>query len=564
MAQLIEEKARFEALRALPEFARFNGRPVAYFCAEYAFNEPQRRYAGGLGVLAGDMVREAADLKFPLLAIGLYYREGYICSRKSLGDGQSVEACEATPPSRAGFEPVYDQKGERLHVIVPIHDRNIRCRAWRKSIGQVPVYVLDTNCEENLPADRGITDRLYDNDKETRFKQEIVLGIGGLRLIEALGIHPIVYHLNEGHSAMLALELIHHEMHERHIGFDEAKQFARRRIVLTNHTLVPAGNEVYSYDLATMLLQRYAIDLSVPVHELVKLGLVQQSSEFSLTMLALRMSTIVNAVSRLHAAKAKEIWTDHPMVAVTNGIHVPTWDRIGDDHAGAGSFWARHQEKKKELLDHIRAATGREWSADTLLIGWARRIVRYKRPLAIFEDLKRLADLARAAGRPFKIVISGYAHPNDTDGEGLLKEIMKLTEGELADIAVYLPGYGLGSAGLLVAGCDVWLNTPVVGFEACGTSGMKAALNGVLQLSTKDGWIHEAPLDNAGWILHNDHLNQDIFDRLEKDILPLYYARNAAGTPELWEERMRHSRAMILEQFTATRMFREYVETLYS
>ncbi len=553
----------FDKLRNTTEFERLNERPVAYFCAEYALDEEKRRYAGGLGVLAGDMVREAADLKLPLVAVGLYYRDGYICPTADVA-GSQVEECQTTPPSEAGFEPVLDKDGKKLHITVPVQDRQVRARCWRMKFGTtVTLLVLDTNCEENNPSDRGITNRLYDNDKATRLKQEILLGIGGLRLLEALNIHPSVYHLNEGHSAMLAFELIHHEMKERQLGFDEAKQFARRRIVMTNHTLVPAGHEIYSYDLTAMLLRRYSEELMVPLHKLISLGLVQQSNEFSLSMLAFRMTTIINSVSRLHAAKAKEIWTDHPMVAVTNGVHVPTWDMIGDADTAAGRFWMKHQERKAELLAYIKKVTGRDWPKDTLLAGWARRMVRYKRPMALLEDQGRFGGMARNLARPFRVVFAGYAHPGDGDGQGLLNEVRRLADGEFSDCVAYLPNYDMKLARLMTSGCDIWLNTPVVGFEACGTSGMKAALNGVMPCSTKDGWVDEADLTGRGWLIHSDRVTQDLLDRLEKDILPLYYDRDQKGFPAAWEEVMRRSREMIMDRFTATRMVREYAEMLY-
>lgn len=553
----------FKKIRATPQFERLIERPVAYFCAEFAFDEEKRRYAGGLGVLAGDMVREAADVKLPLVAIGLYYSEGYICPVKEM-NGQRIEDCVATPPSRAGFEEVLDKAGRRLQISVPIQDHVVKARVWQMKMGgSVTIYVLDSNCEENNPVDRGITDRLYDNDKGTRFKQEMLLGIGGMRLLEALNIHPSVYHLNEGHSAMLAFELIHHEMHERDLGFDEAKQFARRRIVMTNHTLVAAGHEIYNYDLSAMMLRRYAEELMVPVHKLVSLGLVQQTSEFSLSMLAFRMSTIINAVSKLHAAKAKEIWTDHPMVAVTNGVHVPTWDLVGDAAAVKGKFWNKHQECKGELLKYIKEKTGRDWDPDVMLVGWARRIVRYKRPMAVLEDLGRFGGMSRNPGRPFRLVMAGYSHPGDGDGSWLLSEINRLVGGEFADVAAYLPGYDMKMAKLLISGCDIWMNTPVVGFEACGTSGMKAALNGVLPFSTKDGWVDEVDLTETGWFINSDRVTQDLFDRLEQDILPLYYSRNDEGYPDGWERHMMNARKMIEDNYTATRMIRQYIEMLY-
>lgn len=562
MADLKEEIGLFEKLKATSQYARLVDRPVAYFCTEFALSGGQRLYAGGLGVLAGDMVREAGDRGFPLIAVGLYYREGYVCPTKEVG-GRVMEICEAVPPERAGFEPVLGKDGERLHVTIPLHDRLIKARAWTLLDRGARVYLLDTDCEENSPEDQRITDRLYVGDKEVRLKQEIVLGIGGLRLLEALDVHPSVYHLNEGHSALMALELIRHEMDERHIGFDEAKQFARRRIVMTNHTLVAAGQEVFSYDLVSMMLSRYAEELSVPVHDLVSLGRVQQSNEFSMSMLAFRMASIINAVSRLHARKAKEIWTDHPMAAVTNGVHVPTWDAIGDEHSGQGAFWRRHQERKRELLARVKEASGRDWDPDALLVGWARRTVQYKRPLAIFQDAAKLAAVARSADRPVRFLFSGHPHPSDVDGAKLRDELRRLCDGDFRDVAAYLPDYDTGLSSLMVSGCDVWLNTPVVGFEACGTSGMKAALNGVLPASTRDGWVDEADFRNLGWILNNDRVAEDFFHLLETEMLPVYYGRNAQGVPDVWESYMRASRDMIMRRFTATRMLREYVETLY-
>ena len=363
---------------------------------------------------------------------------------------------------------------------------------------------------------------------------------------------------------MLALELIHHEMKERSLSFDEAKAFATRRLVLTNHTLVPAGNETYSDDLVSLLLEGYAKEINVPVSELVKLGLVSGSSSFSMTLLALRMASVVNAVSKLHAKKARDIWHDHPMVAVTNGVHLPSWDKIGADVKTPGSFWKLHQSRKLDLLKHIKDKTGRDWTTDTLLIGWARRIATYKRPGAILEDAKRFAAIARNTNRPIRLVISGRPHAADKDGQKIRKDLQELTDGELKDVAVYLPDYDLAQAELLVAGCDVWLNTPVVGFEACGTSGMKAALNGVLPCSTKDGWVDEAEFYKVGWVLDDTAVGKDILNKLEHDIAPMYYTRDAGGVPELWEEHMRNSRDMIINQFSATRMMRAYVEMMYS
>lgn len=566
---LADDLAWFGSFRGTPQYARLKERPVAYFCAEFALTDAMPTYSGGLGVLAGDVVREAADRGLPMAAVGLYYHQGYLCTARPDG-GRSMEFCEDIPPEGVGLVPVNDEKGNRVTVRVPVQDRTIAVQAWRYDVrpadasgAVVPVYLMDANLPENTEADRAITNRLYVGDKETRLKQEVVLGIGGLRLVEALGLHPSVYHLNEGHSAFLTLELIRHQMKERKLGFDEAKQFARRRVVFTNHTLVPAGNEIYDNDLVSLMLGPYCQELGIPVNELVALGLVHESSTFSMTMLSMRMSGIVNGVSKLHAVKARDVWSSHPMVGITNGVHLPTWDRLaGADVAGPGGFWAAHQERKGILLEAIAAATGQRWNRDELLLGWARRFTRYKRPLAILEEAPRLRALA--GERPVRVVIAGNPHPSDADGAAMLAELRAVTEGPLKDFAVYLPNYSMVEAGLLVSGCDIWLNTPVVGFEASGTSGMKAALNGVLPFSTKDGWVAEVDLYGIGWPVDSDRVGPDLVDVLGRDIKPLYENRNAAGVPELWERNMRNSRDMVRDRFSATRMLREYAELLYA
>jgi starch phosphorylase len=283
-------------------------------------------------------------------------------------------------------------------------------------------------------------------------------------------------------------------------------------------------------------------------------------------MLSMRMATIVNGVSKLHAAKAKDVWADHPMVGITNGVHTGTWDAFGNagDLQTPGAFWTAHRKRKEELLAALASWTGRQWSPDDLLLGWARRIAGYKRPMAVLEDAKRIADIARRQGKAVHIVLAGQPHPSDGDGRDMLTKIREVTEGELKDVAVYVPDYGLDRAKLLVSGCDVWLNTPVIGFEASGTSGMKAALNGVLPCTTRDGWVAEVELYGVGWALNSERIGADILDVLERDIVPMYYERDAQGVPATWERHMRNARAMVQDRFTATRMLREYAELLYA
>lgn len=563
MSTVQDDVAWFQEFQKGPQYAELKARPIAYFCAEFALDAHIPTYSGGLGILAGDVVREAADRQLPMVAIGLYYNQGYICKLHETG-GHFVEVCQDIPPTSVGLEPVVDATGARVIVKVPLGEREIAVQAWVYHVGSVPVYLLDANVAENESNDQHITDRLYVGDKEVRLKQEIVLGIGGLRLLETLQVHPSLYHLNEGHSAFLTVELIRHEMHERGVGFQEALQFVRRRVVFTNHTLVPAGNDVFDNDLVSLMLSRYCQNLGIPVGDLIALGLVHQSSTFSMTMLSLRMAGVANGVSKSHAAKAKEIWTDHPLIGITNGVHVPTWDAIGADVSAEGAFWKVHQERKTKLLERIEAESGRTWDAGALLVGWARRITAYKRPLAILEEVEHIKAIASVADRPVHVVIAGQPHPSDANGMDMLRHIREVTEQQLPEVAVYLPSYDIQLAKLLVAGCDVWLNTPVVGFEASGTSGMKAALNGTLPCSTRDGWVAEVELYGIGWPLDSDHVTISALGVLEHEIVPMYYTRDAQGVPALWERHMRNARAMVRDRFSATRLLREYVQLLYS
>lgn len=574
-------------------YRKFLTRPVAYFCAEFGLAADLPIYAGGLGILAGDVVREAADQQFPLVAVGLYYH----------GD------CRKHSSHPRELTPVIIKSGHRASVRVPLRDGHILVWAVKFEVGSIPVYLLTTDVPGNSPADREITANLYPSNKEKRLQQEIVLGLGGLRLLETLRIHPSIYHLNEGHSSLLALEIAAHETRERGISFADGLELAKNRIVFTNHTLLPAGNDVFVNDMVAANLTKFAEEMAVPVDDLVKLGLIQDSSLFSMTMLSLRLAGKINAVSRFHAKKAAETWTDHPMEGITNGIHTGTWDRINFSEKSAKSakislyqitdkpdsdvsdlsasrssadhsrnsevtvIYQFHRASKLRLLAKVHSVTGQLWPEDALLLGWGRRIVSYKRPLAIFADIERLKKICLDSARPVKIVISGNAQEGDEEGQKLLSELKSLLtpasqpqpDDSISSFAVYLPNFDMDLAQLMTAGCDVWLNTPVVGFEACGTSGMKAGLNGTLLASTKDGWIDEAngELGDSSpfWILNSDNLTESFLTTLEKSIIPAYY--NLDTEKAKWVELMNKGRELILEKFSTTRLLKEYIEKLY-
>jgi alpha-glucan phosphorylase-like protein len=581
----------FQQFRESAEYAKLKQRPVAYFCAEFALTENAPTYAGGLGILAADMINEAADQKLPLVAVGLFYHEGYL-HHELTAEGTELVYPPRRRPEEFGLTKVMGANNQPLTISIPLQGRHVSIVAWEKRIGEtVTMYFLDTDVAENAQDDKAITNRLYVANKETRFKQEMVLGIGGLRLLSALKIHPLIYHLNEGHSALLSLEVSHHEMDEYKKSFMEELQRAKQHIVFTNHTLIAAGNDMFNNDMVTALLNDYSQQVRVPVQDLVNFGLVHESSIFSMTMLALRMANKINAVSVLHAEKAKDIWQDHPMSAVTNGIHIRTWDRLesgrvaklqrGKDETekteknNSGSlpagrqvwnsetFWQAHQENKRALLGMIKEQTGEEWKDNELLVGWGRRIVGYKRPLALFHDKERLKQILANNDRPLRIVMAGSAHESDEEGAAMLAQLQQLIKHDFPGKVVYLPNYSATVAKALIAGCDVWLNTPVVGFEACGTSGMKAALNGCLPVSTKDGWVYEVETFGNGWIIDNDRLTESLLSTIEEQILPLYYQRSDSGLSEGWIQHMRNARDMIIHQYSTTRMLREYIEKMY-
>lgn len=553
----------FNDFNSSDPYRKFQLRPVAYFCAEFCLfdrntpeTSPQMRrdlssYAGGLGILAGDVIREAADRHSPLVGVGLFYSDS-----KDMGVAQRR------------LKMVLDRHLNLITVEIPLQDRRISVAAYEWLEKGVPVYLLTTDIDLNDPRDRSITSSIYPADKEKRLQQEIVLGLGGLRLLEVLGIHPAVYHLNEGHSALLAIEIIRHEMEERLIPFGEARELARRRIIFTIHTLLPAGNDVFSNDLVSANLIKFSEEMAVPVNEIVKLGLVQESNLFSMTMLSLRLAQTVNGVSQFHAKKAVEIWPDHPLIGITNGIHLGTWDRTGVDGAvdwfGQDSGLAdRHLENKRKLLKYVEKITGQKWNQDWLLAGWGRRIVGYKRPKAIFHDVDRLGSILRDANQPTRLIFAGVPHPADEDGRRELAEIMEIIKTKLSDVACYLPEYNFEIAGSMVAGCDLWLNTPVVGFEASGTSTMKAMLNGTLLATTRDGWLDEIDINSIGWELGDANPGADFMDLLDKEIKLQYYSDGKSDLAGKWLQKMSAGREIIVNKYSVSRMLKEYIEKLY-
>lgn len=542
----------FSDFKKTPEHEAFLKRPIAYFSAEYALLSALPTYAGGLGILSADYIREAKKQGFPLLAVGLLYRKA---QNSVLAVGKRDLTSE-----EAGLSQVKLANGERMLISLPIYDKKVFAEVWQMNENGTLIYLLDTNISENDPNERDITLNLYDENREMRFKQEMLLGIGGLRLLEALGHHPSVYHLNEGHSAFLALELIHHEMKHQHVDFHTASEYAKKHIVFTNHTLVAAGQEQFGKDQVSAIMAKYAEEIGIPVADIIALGGIDGTNIFSMTIFSFKLAAKANAVSKLHRDTAKNIWNQYPMESITNGIYIPRWDKIPID---ANDLHLAHKTNKQKLLQYIKDKSGKDWNEDDLIIGWARRLVPYKRPLALFEDIERLLEVLKKSDQRIKLVFSGPTRNDDFGSNELALKLKNIFEEKLVNNAVFLTNYSIEVSELMTSGTDIWLNTPVVGSEACGTSGMKALLNGSLPFSTIDGWVAEINLSEVGWQISEPDISHKAISILENDIFPLYtkYIENPSESE--WLLKMQKGRKLIQENFSTSRMLKEYIEKLY-
>lgn len=513
---------------------------VAYFCAEFALESDMPTYAGGLGVLAGDYILEAADSHFPITGVSLLYKKGQNNNIKNSRHGYSKLKLV-----RQGFF-------KKLLIKIPVDSREISAQVWRWQKKDVSVYFLDTDVRGNSPEDRAITRELYVEDRDKRLQQELILGLGGAILLETLKITPDIYHLNEGHSAFLSLYLLSKEISAGKSWDDAIKQI-KKKIVFTNHTLVLEGQEVFAKDALHRFAGKFCESVKVDFEKFYPLGISSPTDTlFSMTTLALNSAGLTNAVSKIHGEKAREIWSNWPIIHITNGIYLPRWDKVGSK-----DVVKMHEKNEDLLLKEIRKVRGKNWDKNSLLLGWSRRFVPYKRPLALLEDIQKLKHVADFFNGKIHIVYSAPLGEDALAHNDFLKKLYGLIDGEFSDLITFLPNYRTDLAEKLVAGCDVWLNTPIVGREACGTSGMKAALNGSLALSTNDGWIGEVDLSDKGWLVDDSNITDSLLDTLEKKILPEYIKFDK------WPAMMRSSRRMILEQFSTKRMLKEYIEKLY-
>ena len=599
--------------------------PVAFLCAEYGVHLSLPVYSGGLGALAGDLLKEASDRGLPMVAVGLMYRKGYFRQRIDAG-GWQHEYWIDTDPQRLPAALVTDESGKPLTVTVPIYDANVVAQIWRVDVGRVPLFLLDTERPENGPLERWITTRLYVADERTRLSQYILLGVGGVRALRALGIEPAVVHLNEGHAALAPLELAGEGLRTGE-SFEAALRAAKSRTVFTTHTPVPAGNDTYPGDEVQQAIGRLAEELSTSVSDVIALGRTNPKDSdqpFGVTQAALRLSRAANAVSRRHGEVAREMWHELwpdrsldkvPIGYVTNGAHFPTWvgapmrelldrhlgpdwlDRAADrdmwsavDQISDAELWEVRERQRTELVSFIRErstedrlarsdsleyveAAARAFDPDVLTIGFARRVATYKRLGLLMRDPEWTMSLLDG-DRPVQVVLAGKAHPRDDEAKRTVQALFGLKQAKIiGERVVFLDDYDLDVGARLVRGCDVWLNLPRPPLEASGTSGMKAAINGALQVSVLDGWWAEAYDGDNGWALpgdvDNDHDAQDTRDAVtlhrvfDDEVLPAFYERDAGGVPVAWLARMRASLRTLGPRFCATRMLAEYASGRY-
>lgn len=538
--------------------------PVAYLSAEFGFDAKIPIYAGGLGVLSGDTIKQAADENFPFVGVGLLYR-GHYQKQTLTPDGEQNEEIWQYDPVGVGFEHVYREPNQPLFISVQIGDESIWLRCWKKTFSdQVILYLLDSETDQNPIHLRSITQMLYVGDTEYQLKQEIVHGVGAVKLLTELGIVPRLYHLNEGRPVFAHWQLILDVMKHHAVTAEAALRLVRNKVVYTNHTLVAAGNMLYPAEVLKPLAKPYADAMGIGIDQLLSLGSGSQPDAYSMTTAALNVSRLASGVSEVHTKLSKQLWPDYAWTNITNGVHRTTWQAEAfrsqiDDPA---ELWHKHLEHKEQLKNYVHATTGFSYDQNRLVISWARRIAGYKQLNSLFADLERLHSLCSNTGREIQILISGKAHFGDAHGKELLREVIHFFSTKLSGYALFIPNYNIEVAQFLTRGSDVWLNTPVKGKEASGTSGMKAIANGVVQLTVQDGWTDEVDWSQTGFTLDPENLSDSIYNQLQR-IQELYYQRNESGIPFEWLEYMKASIALY-NRFSTERMFSEYKQQLYN
>jgi glycogen phosphorylase len=601
---------------------------IAYFSAEFGLHEALPIYSGGLGILSGDHCKAASDLGLPFIGIGFLYPQGYFTQRIDAEGHQQAEY-EKIDFAEVPAQPALDKQGRELLISVDLPGRTVYAKIWRIQVGRIPIYLMDTDVPRNVPQDRELSARLYGGDREMRISQEIVLGIGGVRAVVALGYNPAVWHMNEGHSAFLGLERVRRKVQESGLTFDEAVEAVRSSTLFTTHTPVPAGNDSFAFELVDKFFWQYWGQLGIDRERFIEFARQELpwGPQYSMTVLALRLSGFANGVSHLHGQVSRNMWhflwpetltAEVPIGSITNGVHTQTWlahelkelysrylpedwlehveepktwDSI--EHIPDGELWSVHQELKEKMVKFVRRrirqqytrhgeSTQRVARADQILdpnaltIGFARRFATYKRAALIFLDEERIKRILNDPERPVQIIFSGKAHPDDEPGKALIQQVYEISQQpEFAGKIIFLENYDMNIARHLISGVDFWLNTPRRPREASGTSGQKAALSGIPNFSILDGWWAEGYDGTNGWAIgdereYKDTATQDeadaysLYTTLEEEIIPAFYTRDpGTDIPTKWVRIMKNSIRTCASRFSMRRMVIDYTEQYY-
>ncbi len=536
---------------------------VAYFSAEFGISNDLPLYAGGLGILAGDTLKAAADMDFPMVGVGMLFEAKYF-KQVIKPDGWQTEEKENFDLADSGLEQVMDN-GKPLTLVTNLAGTDVWVQAYRKVLSPlVSCYFLTTDCSYNTPEWKEIMVEEYCCNDEMQLKQMLILGIAGFKLLQVLGIKPNIYHINEGRPIFLFWQFVHTLMCTENISFSDAFAKARNQIVYTNHTLLRSGNLLYPTEIIKKYAASFVSELGVSSNELVNPGIDKTNDLFSITQFALAISHKASAVSNLHYELSKNEWPEYSWSGVTNGVHLPTWQsRAISQSTNSSDLWTAHLVEKVNLAKLVEERTGFTYDTNRLVISWARRITGYKQLTSIFRDTSRLSKILKKNGLEIQLLISGKAHYGDEDAKRMIQEIIQMMQHELNGNALYIPNYNIELAQRMTAGSDIWLNTPELGKEACGTSGMKAAVNGVLNVTVADGWAAEIDWHNKGWTLNSDAVSENLYFLLEQNIAPLYYQRVENNFPAHWVSMMEESKNLA-EFVNAERMLSEYEEKLYT
>ena len=628
-ARVLSSYTAYQNLEMYTDFAGYLDAEkdlIAYLCLEFGFNESFPIYSGGLGILAGDLCKAASDMKIPFVGVGLLYRQGYFIQEID-NYGNQVARYHPSEFDHLPINACRTSSGEDLHIKIELSDRNITLKVWEAIAGNIKLYFLDSDIPENEAANREITHQLYAGGSEIRILQEIVLGIGGVRALKALNLHPTIWHINEGHAAFSTLERCRDSI-KAGLEFNSALELNASNVVFTTHTPVPAGHDIFKAEVMHTFFNKFVQELGIDFDTFMKLGDGSSSDGFNMTTLALRCSRFHNGVSKIHCEVASKmeshVWpqishTENPIGKVTNGVHITTflareWTNLFDmrfgewrselnkpdfwqclDDIPSHRFWSLRRELKTALLSEVHRRVAeqcrrngrsestiyritqliRQHDADILILGFARRFATYKRANLLFYDIERLTKLLNDSTRPTLLLFAGKAHPDDAPGRELIKIIHEFTQRpELQGKLIQVENYDMVLARRLVAGVDVWINTPEYPLEASGTSGQKAGMNGVLNLSILDGWWNEGYNGKNGWAItphgaefDHEYRNQqeanDLLEILENEVVPLYFNRDGQGYSAAWVELAKESMKSIIPNFNAQRMLSNYMHHYY-